>query len=106
VLLIGIIDYFWVIRPLQQKAMLYEKNKDESIHKVGFSAEKARNMGQMDAIVIGSGMILAALFHCSRTMKLTMCYIYIYDVVLRSWWFDCCCPTFPTWLQGGCAGAA
>lgn len=53
--LIGIIDYFYVIRPLQQKALLYENNRDVNVHKVGFSSEKARSMGKMDAVVIGSG---------------------------------------------------
>jgi hypothetical protein len=56
VLLIGIVDYFLVVRPLQQKAILFENVRDANIHKVGFSAEKAKNMGQMDAIVIGSGL--------------------------------------------------
>ena len=54
-LIVGFIDHFVFIRPLQQKAMLYEAAKDENIHKNGFSATKAQKMGKMDAIVIGSG---------------------------------------------------
>ena len=50
----GLWDYYWNVKPIYNRAKEFQHL--EELNKNGFSAEKVSKLGDLDAIIIGSGM--------------------------------------------------